>query len=47
MIKDDFISRIKGTGADCVVDSPMSEHTTFRIGGTADYFITRRMPAYG
>ena len=40
MIKDDFISQIQEIGANCVKNSPMSEHTTFRIGGSADYFIT-------
>ncbi len=40
MIKEDFVSRLKATGAQCTENSPMSEHTTFRIGGPADYFIT-------
>ena len=40
MENKEFISQIKQTGADCVLDSPMKDHTTFRIGGAADYFIT-------
>ncbi len=40
MIKEDFVSRLNATGAECIENSPMSEHTTFRIGGPADYFIT-------
>lgn len=40
MIKDQFINDIKSTGAVCVTDSPMKEHTSFRIGGPADYYIT-------
>lgn len=40
MIKKDFVSRILETGAQCTENAPMSEHTTFRIGGPADYFIT-------
>ncbi len=40
MIKEDFLSRLRATGAVCTENSPMSEHTTFRIGGPADYFIT-------
>lgn len=31
-------------GADNVLkDEPMKKHTTFRIGGPADYFICRRI----
>ncbi len=40
MIKEEFLSRLKATGAECTENSPMSEHTTFRIGGPADCFIT-------
>lgn len=40
MINENFLREINAIGADCVVDSPMKEHTTFRIGGPADYFIT-------
>ena len=40
MINNEFISRINDTGAVCVQSEPMRDHTTFRIGGPADYFIT-------
>lgn len=40
MIKEQFITDIESTGAVCVTDSPMKEHTTFRVGGPADYYIT-------
>ncbi len=40
MIKEQFIADIETTGATCVLDSPMKEHTTFRVGGPADYYIT-------
>ena len=40
MINEKFLSELENFGADCVVDSPMKEHTTFRIGGPADYYIT-------
>lgn len=40
MIKDQFINDIRSTGAVCTADSPMREHTSFRIGGPADYYIT-------
>ena len=40
MIKEDFLLRLRASGAECIEASPMSEHTTFRIGGPADYFIT-------
>lgn len=39
MINQDFISSIEETGALCTSLSPMKEHTTFRIGGPADYYI--------
>ncbi len=39
MINQDFISSIEETGALCTPQSPMKEHTTFRIGGPADYYI--------
>lgn len=40
MIKNQFVNDIRSTGAVCVLDSPMKDHTTFRIGGPADYYIT-------
>ena len=40
MIKDQFINDIISTGASCIPDSPMKEHTSFKIGGPADYYIT-------
>ncbi len=40
MIKEDFISQVIATGAECVADSPMKEHTTFKVGGPADFYIT-------
>ncbi|MBQ1978001.1 MAG: hypothetical protein II225_04555, partial [Ruminococcus sp.] len=40
MIKDQFINDITSTGASCTPDSPMKEHTSFKIGGPADYYIT-------
>lgn len=39
MINNDFISSVEETGALCTPESPMKEHTTFRIGGNADYYI--------
>ncbi len=39
MINHDFISSVEETGALCTPESPMKEHTTFRIGGPADYYI--------
>ena len=40
MINEKFVSDIKATGAECNTSSLMKDHTTFRIGGAADYFIT-------
>ncbi|MBQ9742813.1 MAG: UDP-N-acetylmuramate dehydrogenase [Ruminococcus sp.] len=40
MINTDFVSRVTACGADCVCDAPMKNHTTFHIGGPADYYIT-------
>lgn len=40
MINEKFVSDVLSIGADCVVESLMKDHTTFRIGGPADYFIT-------
>ncbi len=39
MINHEFISSIEETGALCTPESLMKEHTTFRIGGPADYYI--------
>lgn len=39
MINHNFISSVEETGALCTPQSPMKEHTTFRIGGPADYYI--------
>ncbi|MBQ8000576.1 MAG: UDP-N-acetylmuramate dehydrogenase [Ruminococcus sp.] len=39
MINYNFISYVEETGALCTPQSPMKEHTTFRIGGPADYYI--------
>ncbi len=40
MINEKFVSDVRATGAECLLDSYMKDHTTFRIGGVADYFIT-------
>lgn len=40
MINKKFLQEIALISADCVVESPMKEHTTFKIGGPADYLIT-------
>lgn len=40
MINEKFVSLVKATGAECIEGSLMKEHTSFRIGGPADYFIT-------
>lgn len=39
MINHTFISSVEETGALCTPQSPMKEHTTFKIGGPADYYI--------
>lgn len=39
MINHEFISSVEETGALCNPESPMKDHTTFRIGGPADYYI--------
>lgn len=39
MINPDFVSSVGETGAVCTPDSPMKTHTTFKIGGPADYHI--------
>lgn len=39
MINHSFISSVEETGALCTPQSLMKEHTTFRIGGPADYYI--------
>lgn len=40
MIKEDFLSRLSQAGVEYTENSPMSEHTSFRIGGPAEYFIS-------
>lgn len=35
----EHLRRAAGSGA-VVIEEPMSRHTTFRIGGPADYFVT-------
>lgn len=40
MINEKFLSAVSETGAQCDLNSLMKDHTTFRIGGPADYFIT-------
>ena len=41
----DFYHRLlEAVGSDHVLrDEPMAVHTTFRIGGPADYFVEQRM----
>ncbi len=39
MINQNFISSVEETGALCTPMSSMKEHTTFKIGGPADYYI--------
>ncbi|MBQ4105086.1 MAG: UDP-N-acetylmuramate dehydrogenase [Clostridia bacterium] len=40
MINQDFLSEITKSGIICQTDVPMKDHTTFRIGGPSDYYIT-------
>jgi len=40
MINENFVSDIRATGAECSLESYMKDHTSFHIGGLADYFIT-------
>jgi len=40
MINENFISQVISTGALCSTDTLMKDHTSFKIGGPADYFIT-------
>ncbi len=42
MGKAEFISAIKSGGAAFAENEPMSKHTTFKIGGNADVFVTPR-----
>lgn len=35
-----FISEVENKGISCVVNEPMARHTTFRLGGKADAFVT-------
>ncbi|MBE6734391.1 MAG: UDP-N-acetylmuramate dehydrogenase [Ruminococcaceae bacterium] len=39
MINLEFVSSVEESGAICTPDSPMKTHTTFKIGGPADYHI--------
>ena len=45
MSQNDLLEKLKDIAGESQVrtDEPMSSHTTFRIGGTADYFV---MPSY-
>lgn len=40
MLNQTFINKVTATGANIETESLMKDHTTFRIGGPADYFIT-------
>ena len=40
MGKSEFLAGIKNRGLEVLFDEPMSKHTTFKIGGKADIFIT-------
>ena len=41
MSQNDLLEKLKDIAGESQVrtDEPMSSHTTFRIGGTADYFV--------
>lgn len=41
MNQNDLLEKLKDIAGESQVrtDEPMSSHTTFRIGGTADYFV--------
>lgn len=40
MGKAEFITDIKNRGVSALLDEPMSKHTTFKIGGMADIFVS-------
>ena len=38
--KEEFLARLKTACAGVKTDEPMKRHTTFQVGGAADYFVT-------
>ena len=40
MINQNFLNEIESSGIICSLDTKMKDHTTFRIGGVCDYYIT-------
>lgn len=38
--KEEFLARLKAASANVKTEEPMKRHTTFQVGGAADYFVT-------